>query len=396
MPKRLTSEQVGGCAVWLVPLLLLTVAGCCRLSRTEGESWAEQEFSFVSSYDSTRQLAVVYAPSAPLHEPVPLLVVAHYLGGTRFTAREIGYYDEVRRRGWLLVCPELHGHRTPGQTSFAALEAQHDVIDAIGYVQERYPVDPTRIYVAGRSMGGMLAAMMAAKYPDLFAGAVVGQGISDLQLWVEESPRFRDAVVAECLVYHDSTAFDYARRSSIFFAPNLAMVPVVFWHGTNDWWVVAQQTSRLHDSLRVYNPYVEPVHWIQQAPHCDGVVSAGWVCDRLEPLRNVCEAGDGTITRYLPRLTFVTDEDKRYYWIGVERHRGELFARISARMQGDTAVVAASNTRRITIHEERIGAETTVRYYRYSSSDPVELKLRRRDGSVVRTLPGKRGSGAFL
>ena len=43
-----------------------------------------------------------------------------------------------------------------------AIEAQRDVIDAIEYMQLHYRVDRARIYLVGRSMGGMLAEVMAA------------------------------------------------------------------------------------------------------------------------------------------------------------------------------------------------------------------------------------------
>jgi poly(3-hydroxybutyrate) depolymerase len=144
----------------------------------------EIEFTYQNTFDHTTQKAAAFVPDVcKSGNNYPLLVVAHYMGGSRHTAREMGFYSECEARGWLLVCPELHGRRTDGSTSLVALEAQHDILDSIAFIKQKFQIDPSRIYLDGRSMGGALAAVMAAKYPDLFAAVVAGQGIYDLELW---------------------------------------------------------------------------------------------------------------------------------------------------------------------------------------------------------------------
>jgi len=287
----------------------------------------EFEIEFTNSLDGTLQKASAFAPEwVDLSKPQPLLLYVHYMGGDRNTAKKLGFYEEAAKRGWLVVAPELHGKNTSGATSCAALEAQHDAIDAVNYIRERYNVDPARIYVAGRSMGGMLTQIMLAKYPDVFAAGVAGQGCGDVTRLDELSPGVRAAVEKEL----GSDPFEAERRSAKFYAPNFAYVPIVLWHGTRDGLVLPAQTERLFNEIVKYQPHARPVHWLVGNGHLNLNMDAQWICDQLEMYQNGSDWG--TPQRWYPELELVTDESKSFFYLTVKLAEEGKFGKVSAKI----------------------------------------------------------------
>lgn len=116
---------------------------------------------------------------------VPMVVLLH---GCQQTAAE--FVDATRfttvadRNGFVLVAPQQEGryhsrrcwrwyeaaHQHRGSGEPATLAA---VVRQAAAEENRWRIDPLRIYVAGLSAGGAMALTLAATYPDLIAAAAV-------------------------------------------------------------------------------------------------------------------------------------------------------------------------------------------------------------------------------
>ena len=128
----------------------------------------------------------LYVPAALPAGPRPLLVMLHgctqnpddFARGTRMNAlaEEAGilvcYPEQPQaanaQRCWNWFDPS-HQHRDGGEPAILA-----------GIVREivsAHPIDASRVFVAGLSAGGAMAAVLGATYPELFAGIGVHSGL---------------------------------------------------------------------------------------------------------------------------------------------------------------------------------------------------------------------------
>ena len=138
--------------------------------------------TLTSSYDGILHTVWYQVPMSYTESvSVPLVILAHGMGGTGEEDINGPMAAEANERGWLAVAPAMHGsyYQNTGKYALAWPGAQHDIIDAVEWMIDNYNVDKARIYITGGSMGGQTTAVMDAKYPDLLAAAVEWQGITD-------------------------------------------------------------------------------------------------------------------------------------------------------------------------------------------------------------------------
>ena len=128
----------------------------------------------------------LYIPPIPSEESLPLVVMLH--GCTQNPddfAAGTGMNELALKRGFYVLYPAQtqhanasrcwnwfkHNHQKRGQGEPALLTGMTH------HVMSRYNIDPQRVYVAGLSAGGAMAAILGDAYPDLFAAVGVHSGL---------------------------------------------------------------------------------------------------------------------------------------------------------------------------------------------------------------------------
>jgi poly(hydroxyalkanoate) depolymerase family esterase len=172
-----------------------------------------------------------YVPSSYVAgTAVPLVVVLHGCSQSAEVMRQLARFDQLAEtRGFIAVYPEqassanslscwnffqdAHIHRGAGEPALIA--------GITNLMQQRYSVDPRRIYVAGLSAGGAMASVMGATYPDVFAAVGVGSGCEY-------------AATATCAGYQSADPTQAAKAAYAEMGTRARAMPVIAFQGDQD------------------------------------------------------------------------------------------------------------------------------------------------------------------
>lgn len=134
-----------------------------------------------------RDYKLYIPPAAADGQPLPLVVMLH--GCTQNPddfAAGTGMNEAARQRGFYVLYPAQtqrantsgcwnwfkHNHQKRGRGEPALLAGMTRALLAA------HPIDPQRVYVAGLSAGGAMAAILGDAYPELFAAVGVHSGLA--------------------------------------------------------------------------------------------------------------------------------------------------------------------------------------------------------------------------
>ncbi len=128
-------------------------------------------------------LPTEYSP----HHRYPMIVALHdggltpqaeleWWGVVRKFAGDMPQPGQSQRRGYVVVAPEYLG---PDRKYDYGIRTHEIVVDAVRDARKRFRIDSDRVFLSGHGQGGNATFDIAMSRPDLFAGAIPVNGVSD-------------------------------------------------------------------------------------------------------------------------------------------------------------------------------------------------------------------------
>ena len=207
------------------PAQLLGLRKAPTVAVPEGAAYLARSFACAAGSRDYK----VYVPSGAKARRLPLIVMLH--GCTQNPddfAVGTGMNRLAEERGFIAAYPEQPASANPS-ACWNWFDVAHQTRDegepailagVTRAVMAEFAVDPARVYVAGLSAGGAMAAILSAIYPELYAAAGVHSGL----------PRGAAADLPSALAAMRSSPARPARRAS----HTNGRVRTIVFHGAND------------------------------------------------------------------------------------------------------------------------------------------------------------------
>ncbi len=207
----------------------------------------------------------IYLPAMPVRPDAPLIVLLHGCGQDAATfATETGWTALADQLGVPLLLPEQQEANNRGRCFqwFQPDEIRRghgeaaSIAAMVSAAASRFASDRSRVFVAGLSAGGAMAAAMLAAYPDVFAAGAVFAGLP-----VGAATSMVQALARMAHGGPNISPADWAERARRL-APSGYAGPwprMSVWHGEADQIVVPDNGRRLAAQWRA-------LHGLPEAP----------------------------------------------------------------------------------------------------------------------------------
>jgi dipeptidyl aminopeptidase/acylaminoacyl peptidase len=234
-----------------------------RLSDMHKDTMAEIGFSKAerlqwTSHDGTRIEGWLMFPHGydPKRGPYPMIVTSH--GGPHAaTGYSFDFKDQYfAANGYFVFDTNFRSSTGYGDAfkwatwgAWGDKDGQ-DVISGIDFVVKRYPVDPKRIGHTGHSYGGFMTNWLITQYPDRFAAAITGAGISN---WISDygtADIYRTKETEFFGTPWDKDARDRMIRQSPITYAGRVRTPTLFVHGEVDQRVPYEEAEQMYFALK--------------------------------------------------------------------------------------------------------------------------------------------------
>ena len=188
--------------------------------------------------------------------PYPLIVTSH--GGPHSA---VGYSFDFKKQffaanGYFVLDTNFRSSTGYGDAFKWATWGEwgkkdgEDVISGLDYVLKRYPIDARRVGHTGHSYGGFMTNWLITQYPDRFAAAITGAGISN---WVSDygtADIYRTKETEFFGTPWDKDARErMMKQSPLSFAGNVK-TPTLFVHGEVDQRVPYEEGEQMYFALK--------------------------------------------------------------------------------------------------------------------------------------------------
>ena len=197
----------------------------------------------------------LYAPENPVGTVQPVYIHLH--GGPEGQSRPVNHdiLSRLVAAGITVFTPNIRGSKGHGRAfshaddRYGRFAAMDDVADTVAFLVDAHLAHPEHVFVGGRSYGGYLAVLTAARYPELFAGVIDACGMTSFETYYESTEPWLASAASPKYGYpmHDA---ELLMEISPLYKAEAITAPVLFIHGENDTNVPIDESRQLYEALQ--------------------------------------------------------------------------------------------------------------------------------------------------